>query len=214
MGNKLEKLNELSELLKSGAISQLEFESLKSEIINNEKVNLSSPSAEMKTPVQENINKEKISLKSFTDNDGILTKAPDIKYINIKDLSDEEIKILKPFIRQKQIYSPAEMTSDEISICNKIFSELEIAEMNSERPGFNYAFVSILSVLSSGAALYFITISPCFILLGAGTGIFASLFISIMILDKFDATKLDRTFSYIALALDVIAIIVYFNWGK
>lgn len=42
------------------------------------------------------------------------------------------------------------MTSDEIAIGNKIFSILEIAEMNSERPGFNYAFGSILSVYAQG----------------------------------------------------------------
>lgn len=214
MANKLDKLNELHELLKSGAISQEEFESLKSEIMNNENVAFSSPTAEKKTPIQENVNKEKISLKTFSDNEGNLIKAPDIQYLNIKDISDAEIKTLKPFIRQKQIYAPAEMTSDEIAIGNKIFSALEIAEMNSERPGFNYAFGSILSVLCAGAALYFITISPCFIILGAGTGLIASLFISITTLNKVDATKLDRTFSYIALALGVIAIIVYFKGWK
>jgi len=214
MANKLDKLNELHELLKSGAISQQEFESLKSEIMNNDSTALNSPSPEVKAPAQENGSKEKISLKSFTDNDGMLIKAPDIQYLNLKDLSDNEIKLLKPFIRQKQIHSPSEMTSDEIKIGNKIFSALEIAEMNSERPGFNYAFGSILSVLCAGAALYFITISPCFIILGAGTGLLASIFISITTLNKVDATKLDRTFSYIALALGVIAIIVYINWGK
>ena len=166
---------------------------------------------EAKSHIQENSNIEKISLKSFTDNNGKLIRAPDIQYLNIKDLSDSEINLLKPFIRQKQIHSPSEMTSDEIIIANKVFSALEIAKMNSERPGFNYAFSSILSVLCAGAALYFITISPCFIILGAGTGLISSLFISIMTLDKVDATKLDRTFSYIAIAIGVIAITVYFT---
>jgi len=211
MANKLDKLNELYELLKSGAISQQEFESLKSDIINNENLTLNSPTPEKNTYIQENVNKEKISLKPFSDNEGNLIKAPDIQYLNIKDISDAEIIILKPFIRQKQIYSPAEMTSDEIAIGNKIFSALEIAEMNSERPGFNYAFGSIVSVLCGGAALYFITISPCFIILGAGNCLCGSIFISTIILNKVDATKLDKTFSYIALALGVIAIIVYIN---
>jgi hypothetical protein len=211
MANKLDKLNELHELFKSGAISQQEFESLKSEILNSENVSIGSHTHETITTIQENTNREKVSLKAFTDNDGILTKAPDIQYLNIKDLSDAEIKILKPFIRQKQIYSPAEMTSDEIAIGNKIFSALEIAEMDSERPGFNYAFVSIINVLCSLAALVFITISPCFIIFGAGTGLFTSIFLSIMTLNKVDATKLDRTFSYIALAIVIITIIVYLN---
>jgi hypothetical protein len=209
--NKIDKLNQLGELLKSGAVSQDEFESLKSEILNDEKITFSKPVQENKTPIQENLNKDKISLKSFSDSDGNFIKAPDILYLNLKDLSDYEIKILKPFIRKKQIHSPAEMTSDEISIANKIFSALEIAQMNSERPGFNYAFMSIISVLSAGAALYFFTISPCFIIIGAGGGVLSSIVISGTILNKVDATKLDRTFSYIAIALSVLAIYIYFN---
>lgn len=209
--NKIDKLNQLGELLKSGALSQDEFESLKSQILNDEKVSFNNPIQENKTPIQENVNKDKISLKPFSDSDGNLIKAPDIQYLNLKDLSDSEIKILKPFLRKKQIHSPSEMTSDEISITNKIFSALEIAQMNSERPGFNYAFMSIVSVLSAGVALYFFTISPCFIILGYGGGVICSIFISGTILNKVDATKLDRTFSYIAIALSVIAIYVYFK---
>tara|TARA_R110000823_G_scaffold118990_15_gene243184 strand:+ start:731 stop:1363 length:633 start_codon:yes stop_codon:yes gene_type:complete len=209
--NKIEKLNQLGELLKSGAISQDEFESLKSQILNDEKASLNNPIQETKTLTQQNINKDKISLKSFNYEGGSLVKAPDIQYLNLKDLSDSEIKILKPFLRKKQIHSPAEMTSDEILITNKIFSALEIAKMNSERPGFNYAFMSIVSVLSAGAALYFFTISPCFIIIGAGGGVLSSIVVAGTILNKVDATKLDRTFSYIAIALSVIAIYVYFK---
>ena len=214
MPNKLDKLNELNELLKSGAISQQEFESLKTEIINSQSINPNSEKPETKNNIEKNVDKEKISLKSFTDNGGIFIKAPDIQYLNIKDLSNSNIEILKSFIRQKQIHSPAEMTSDEITIGNKIFSALEIAEMNSERPGFNYAFGSIVSVFCSGVALYFITISPCFIILGAGSSLITSLIISIITLNKVDATKLDKMFSYIALALGVIAIVVYLNSGE
>jgi|688.fasta_scaffold467756_1 hypothetical protein len=209
--NKIDKLNQLGELLKSGAVSQDEFESLKSEILNDEKVIFNTPGRENKTPIQENVNKDKISLKPFSDSEGNLIKAPDIQYLNLKDLTDSEISILKPFLRKKQIHSPAEMTSDEISIANKIFSALQIAQMNSERPGFNYAFGSILSVLSAGAALYFFTISPCFIIIGAGGGVLCSIFISCTILNKVDATKLDKTFSYIAIALSALAIYVYFK---
>ena len=214
MANKLDKLNELHELLKSGAISQHEFESLKSEIINDRENLIGSSTSETKTPVQETENKEKVILKSFRDNGGKIIKVPDIQYLNLKDLSDTEIKILKPFLKQKQIHASSEMTNDEIKIGNKIFSVLEIAEINSERPGFNYAFISILSVLTSGAALYFISISPCFIILGAGTGLITSFIMSIIILNKVDATKLDKTFAYIALALAIIAIIVYSQAGK
>jgi hypothetical protein len=214
MPNKLDKLNNLNELLKSGAISQQEFESLKTEIINNQNLEITPQEPKKEKPIKKNIDKEKISLKSFTDNEGILIKAPDIQYLNIKDISNSKIQILKPFIRKKQIYSPAEMTSDEIAIGNKIFTALEIAEMNSERPGFNYALGSIISVLCSGAALYFIIISPCFIILGAGSSLITSLIISISTLNKVDATKLDKIFSFIALGLAVIAIVVYLNSGE
>ena len=178
----------------------------------DKEVSVSTSIKEIKTPFQVDINKEKVVLKSFNSEDGSLVKAPDIQYLNLKNLSDSEIKVLRPFIRKKQIHSPAEMTSDEISIANKIFNALEIAQMNSERPGFNYAFGSILSVLSAGAALYFFTISPCFIIIGAGGGVLCSIFISITILNKVDATKLDRTFSYIAIALSILAIYVYFKY--
>lgn len=214
MPNKLDKLNELNELLKSGAISQQEFESLKTEIIDSLIISSNSEKPKTKKIIKKNVDKEKISLKSFTDNEGIFIKAPDIQYLNIKDISNSKIEILKPFIKQKQIHSPAEMTSDEIAIGNKIFSALEIAEMNSERSGFNYALGSIVSVFCSGIALYFITISPCFIIFGAGSSLITSLIISITILNKVDATKLDKTFSYIALILGVIAIVVYLSWGK
>jgi hypothetical protein len=209
--NKIDKLNHLGELLKFGAVSQEEFESLKSEIFNDKKDSLNTPIQKTKKPEQVNKNKDKVSLKSFNGEGGELVKAPDIQYLHLNDLSDSEISILKPFIRKKQIHSPAEMTSDEISITKKIYSALQLAQINSERPGLNYAFGSILSVLSAGAALYFFTISPCFIIIGAGGGVLNSIFISLFILNKVDATKLDRTFSYIAIVLSVFAIMIYFK---
>jgi hypothetical protein len=214
MANKLDRLNELNELLKSGAISRPEFESLKSEIMSDGKITTNSPILETKSKVKKTTNKEKVSLKAFIDSTGKSTKAPDIQYLNLKNLTDVEIKVLKPFIKQKQIHSPSEMTSDEIAIGNKIFSKLEIAEMNSERPGFNYAFGSIISVIASAAGLYFVTISPCFIIFGAGPSIIAAIFISITTLNKVDATKLDKVFSYLALALGVIAIIISSKFGS
>jgi hypothetical protein len=209
MANKLDKLNELHELLNTGAISQQEFDTLKGEIMNNENITFSSPSSKQKVPVKENVNIEKISLKPFSDNQGNLIKAPDIQYLNIKDISDAEIQLLKPFIRQKQIYSPYEMTSDEIAICNKIFSALELTEMDSKRPGFNYAFASILSVLCGAAAIYVINISPCFIYLGAGTGGLTTIFISFFVFSKADSTKLDKIFCGIAIIEIIIAVVIF-----
>lgn len=77
---------------KSGAILQQEFDELKNEILNSEKATFNSPIHETKTPIQENLNKEKVSLKSFTDNEGNRIQAPDIPYLNLKDLSDKETK--------------------------------------------------------------------------------------------------------------------------
>ena len=205
MTNKIDKLNEAYQLLKSGAISDKEFEALKNEIINND-------NSTFKNNTDDFINKadkEKIILKAFTDSKGKTNIAPDIQYLNLKDISENELKLLKPFIRKKQIHAPGEMTNDEINIGNKIFTPSEIAEMNSEREGFNYAFGSIISVLSAGAALYFIILNPCMIYLGAGGGGLASLFIALTILSKPDATKYDKTACYIALTLLGIAIIVF-----
>ncbi len=204
----IQKLKELSELLANGAISQIEFDNLKAGIIKQDvqiEVQLS----------QSNISKnaKKIRLKAFYGADSKLVSPPEISELDINDISKKDEKNLKAFLRLKRIFSPAEMTNDEIEIGNKLFTEYEVAQIDSLRPGFNYAFQSIISVLCSGAALFFITISPCFIILGAGTGLVASIFISITILNKVDATKLDKIFSYLALGLAVIAIIVYFNWG-
>jgi hypothetical protein len=214
MSNKIEKLNELGQLYKSGALTKDEFENLKAEILNGSNISEDDKQSETKSlALEQKVGKEKISLKSFTDNENIRTNPPQIEYLNFKDIGNDELKLLKPFIRGKQIHAPSEMTADEINIGNKIFSVQEIAEINSERPGFNYAFGSIISVLCSGAALYFISISPCFIILGAGTGLISALFISLTILNKVDSTKLDKAFCFIALTLGVIAIITYFKWS-
>lgn len=215
MAGKLDKLNELGELLKSGAISQDEFNNLKKEILEStDKLENENKPVKQKENKLENSNKEKVQFKSFRDINNKQIKAPEIQFLDFKNLTNDEIKLLKPFLRLKQIHAPEEMTNDEIDIGNKLFTVADINQMNSERGGFNYAWGSIISVLASGAALYFITISPCFIILGAGTGLIASIFIAITILNKADGTKLDRTFSFIALGLSAIAIFVYFSWGS
>jgi hypothetical protein len=215
MAGKLDKLNELGELLKSGAISQDEFNNLKKEILEStDKLENENKPVKQKENKIENSNKEKVQLKSFRDINNKQIKAPEIQFLDFKNLTNDEIKLLKPFLRLKQIHAPEEMTNDEIDIGNKLFTVADINQMNSERGGFNYAWGSIISVLASGAALYFITISPCFIILGAGTGLIASIFIAITTLNKADGTKLDRTFSFIALGLSAIAIFVYFSWGS
>jgi hypothetical protein len=215
MNNKLDKLNNLNDLLKAGVISQNEFETLKSEILNNQTSQNATINSENKIPVK-NETKEKIFLKSFTDSNRKFVQSPNIQYINFKDLSNEEIQVLKSFIKQKQIHCPAQMTSDEIQLGNKLFSTWEIAEMNSQRQTFNYAFGSIVSILSAGAALLLISLSPCMIYIGGGTFGILSIILSFTVLNKADATKYDRTACYISILLIVIAILVfnYTWWGK
>ena len=208
--DKIDKLQELNDLLKSGAISRDEFISLKNDIFKSSDPLPKTAKEKVDNSTKED-NKEKIILKSFNDNKGDYHRAPQIEYINKKNLSDSDVILLKPFLRLKQIYSPAEMTRDEIEIANRLFSVQEIAEMNGERPGFNHAYASILSVLASASALFFIYITPCLIIFGAGTGLIASIFVSLSTLNKVDATKLDKIFCYIALTISAIAIILYFK---
>lgn len=211
MTSKIDKLDELSELLKIEAITKDEFEILKREILNGENPKVKNDGAETKTTikVESKINKEKIILKSFNDSDGNRINSPNIEYINFKDITIDEIRILQPFIKLKQIHSPSEMTEDEIKLGNKIFSTSDISKMNSERDGFNYAFGAIFSVVLAGTVLYFIVLSPCMIFLGAGTSGIASIIIAVTVLNKPDATKLDKGFSYLSLGLIVIAFIVF-----
>ncbi|WP_395051162.1 SHOCT domain-containing protein [Flavobacterium sp.] len=211
MANKIDKLNELGELYKSGAITNDEFESLKTEILNGSNISNDEQSVTKSLAIEEKIGKEKISLKSFIDNDNSKINPPNVEYLNLKDIPNNELKLLKPFVRSKQIYAPSEMTEDEIKICNKIFSVQEIAEMNSERSGFNYALMSISSALSAGFSLFLTNISPC-LLIFSSTLLVSSICFSIFILSRVDATKLDKTVSYLALALDVISIILIFTW--
>jgi hypothetical protein len=214
----LNKLSELGELLKSGAISKDEFDGLKKEILQLKQDGSDSKKTNQ-APQQKSVKPKqaaegvKIVLTSFRDVDGNLIKAPDLNYINFKDINDEEVAMLKPFLKLKQINVPEEMTSDEIEIGNKLFSVSQINQMNSERGGFNYPFGSIISVLSAGMALFFVWVSPCMLLLGGGTGIGAACIISITTLMKSDATKLDRVFSQIALGLCALALFVAVTWG-
>ncbi len=166
--DKLLKLKQLKGLLDDGLITQEEFSKLKSEVINNKSVSDhqtvdATAKDENKTNFSSDTNqrdREKIILNSFEDCEGKKIVHPEIEYLNFKNITKEELGILKPFLRLKQIHAPSEMSKDEITIIEKVFSPLEIATMNSERAGFNHAFPTILSVLCACAALFFIKIAP------------------------------------------------------
>lgn len=210
MASKLDKLKEIGELLSSGAITQEEFDKLKSEILNEKEAPQKDevkPEKKEETARPNNSDKEKIILKSFHDHNHKLVKAPGIEYINFKDISNEERTVLRTFLRKKQISAPEEMTQDEIDLGNKLFTHAEIVKMNSERTGFNYPWGSILGLLAVGVATIFLYISPCFVILGAGTGLVYGAFSAGWILTRADATKMDKRVSGAAL---ILAILVFF----
>ncbi len=211
MENKIEKLNELGELYKSGAITIEEFESLKAEILSGSMIISENESESKSSTIKKKVDEEKISLKSFTDNQGNIINPPNLEYLNLKDVTDKELELLKPFVRSKQIYAPFEMTEDEMKICNKFFSIQEIAEMNSERPGFNHAFISIVSVLGAAFSLFITSHSPCLLIFGSSI-LIGSIFFSFFTLTRADATKLDKGVSYIALIINIITIFLIITW--
>ena len=204
MINKLKKLRELNELLQSGTITESEFEQLKKDVLENN---------EDKIIINEtNSNKPRIILESFIDLNGSKISPPNIEFLDIESINKEEINLLKPFIKQKQIYNPSSMTEDELKISKKIFSSQEISELYSERDGYNHGFISITSLLCSIGSLFLITISPCFAVLLGGTLLLSSISAAITVLNRVDATKLDKSTCTIALVVDIAAIVIFVIW--
>lgn len=203
MKTKFDNLVELNEMFTSGKISEIEFEQLKKEILATDKSDLSGSQS-----------KKRIILKNFEDDQGNLIFAPNIEVLNIENITDAEIDLLKPFISLKYKFAPVELTKDEIEIRNKILTISEISEVNSTRSGFNYPFQAILGLLSGAGALVFLFLSPCFLLIGAGWGVIAGIGCAIIIWNKIDATKADKITSLIGCILAVLAIICYINYEK
>ena len=152
----------------------------------------------------------KVYLKSFKDSKNKRIKPPKIKYLDINNISDNDIEELRSFIRLKQIYAPAEFTKDEIEIGNKIYSVCEINKINSEREGLNYRnqlFTATFLAIVSGGFLYLL---PCLIIFGVGLAWMMTIVIAVTVLRKTDATKKDRKFAYFILGLVVVVLIIYF----
>lgn len=214
--NQINRLKALGELLSNGTISKDEFDILKSEILNDNSSELSEPIKEDLIPKnaeetkESNNEKPSIRLVGFHNSTtGKFVNPPKIEYLDIKNMSKEEAKQLRAFLRLKQIFEPANFTSDEMEIGNKLFTRIEIERINSERPGLNFPWAVITSVLSAGFALFLMYISPCFGFLGAGTGMANSTFFSIYVLTRVSATKLDKILSVIAIILCVGAFFAY-----
>ena len=212
----IQKLKSLGELLASGTITKEEFISLKSEILNEKspetnQIKNDFPKSETIEKIKSTENdKKKIRLVGFHNSTtGKLVAPPKIEYLNIDKMTKEEENQLRAFLRLKQIFSPSNMTNDEIKIGNKLFTRLEIERFNSERPGLNFPWAVIISVLTAGLSLFLMYISPCFGFLGAGTGMVSATAISIFVLTRVSATKLDKILSVIAIILSIGAFIAY-----
>jgi hypothetical protein len=214
----IQKLKSLGELLANGTISTEEFNTLKAEILNqkiqiDEQPSNKQPEVEnnnSKKEPERNLNKQKIRLIGFqntTTNNFI--QPPSINELDINNISKNDEKQLKAFLRLKQIFSPADFTADEINIGNKLFTRLEIEEIKGERPGLNFPWAVIISVITAGISLYLMYISPCFGFLGAGTGLASATFLSLYVLTRVSATKMDKILSVIAILLSIGAVIAY-----
>jgi hypothetical protein len=212
----IQKLKSLGELLASGTITKEEFNSLKSEILNEKspetnQIKNDFPKSESIEEIKSTENdKKKIRLVGFHNSTtGKRVAPPKIEFLNIDKMTKEEENQLRAFLRLKQIFSPSNMTNDEIKIGNKLFTRLEIERFNSERPGLNFPWAVIISVLTAGLSLFLMYISPCFGFLGAGTGMVSATAISIFVLTRVSATKLDKILSVIAIILSIGAFIAY-----
>ena len=214
--NQIQKLKSLGELLASGTISNDEFNILKAEVLNDKKSESIQPIEEIPSPkITEEADsvkndKPKIRLVGFHNSTtGKRVPAPKIEYLDIKNMSKEEAKQLRAFLRLKQIFAPYDLTNDEIKIGNKLFTQLDIERINAERPGLNFPWAVIISVLTAGLSLFLMYISPCFGFLGAGTGMLSATAISIYVLTRISATKLDKILSVIAIILSIGAFVAY-----
>jgi hypothetical protein len=217
----IQKLKSLGELLANGAISKEEFNLLKGEILDKKfqvdenKLDEKLVSEKPKIEPEKNFNTQRIRLLGFqntTSNKFI--KPPNINDLDINNINKADEKQLKAFLRLKQIFSPNNFTSDEINIGNKLFTTLEIEQINSERPGLNFPWAVIISVITAGLSLFLMYISPCFGFLGAGTGMVSATFISIYVLTRVSATKMDKILSVIAILLSIGAFIAYSSHFK
>jgi hypothetical protein len=132
MTGKIQKLTELSELLKNGAITSQEFEVLKNEILT-EKVGgqkTDVDSLNLSTDIDSNQSsssvRKKILLKSYPLKDGSFVEAPEIQFLDMSYITSDERRVLKSFLSKKQLAAPEELTQDEIEISNKIFTKREL----------------------------------------------------------------------------------------
>lgn len=211
MLNKIEKISELNTLLNDGIITKDEFEVLKKDLFNNQidKESNDNDKKEKSKKIKSNTsNSEKIILKSFQNKSKLIDK-PNVEYLNFIDIDKKDETLLKPFIRLKHISSPMEMTNDEKKILIKLFSQLEIEQLNAEREGYNFPLFSICSVLSAVFAIFLIKISPCMMYLGGIPLTANSAIMSIYVLTRISATKSDKTASAVAIILVVFAFVFF-----
>ncbi|WP_405226353.1 SHOCT domain-containing protein [Dokdonia sp. Asnod1-B02] len=198
--NKIERLKELNDLLKSGVISESEFNTLKIEVIKDENTSIDKDSFVS--------NKQKINFKSFHNSSNEIITAPDIEFLDFKNISGDDLSKIKPFLELKQIYAPSEMTADEISLFSSNFSEMETNEIISRRPGLNYTTNARVCLFTSIGVLVLVIFNPLlificgFLMVGVGIA-------GIGVLNKGNATNMDKNIIYLSFALIAVSIAIF-----
>ncbi len=210
--NKIEKLNELNTLLKSGVINNEEFNKLKEELLKEDTISISSVSSN-----SFNINKpnKKVFFKSFKDSKGNIISTPQIEYLDIDNIPKNELNQLRKFIESKLIFAGFDMTKDEIELKNKLFSRHAVDEIISRREGFNFPLFSVCGIISGLLLIYVITISPCMMYLGGISLSIYNVYSSFFIFSRVASTKYDRIAAGISIVLLVIAWVYYgISWQE
>ena len=132
MSGKIQKLSELSELLKSGVVTPQEFEILKNEILNekfdeqNSDFDSLNINKDISSHQSSSSTRKKILLKSYPLKDGSFVDAPEMEYLDMSYITSNERMVLKSFLSKKQLAAPDELTRDEIEISNRIFTKREL----------------------------------------------------------------------------------------
>ena len=197
INEQLQKIIELDNLYKSGAITAKEFEDLKKEVLG---INRTSADVISKSDI--NI----LYFKDYQDSDGKLIIAPRIDSLNDRN----QLASAKEFLIGKYIHCPNYFTKDELNIFEKYFTSDEIEIISSNRSGFNLPIFSIGGILSGVFAFVLVTISPCLMYFGGGTALAYSAICFFVIISQKKSTKSDKMASWIIL-IEIIGAIVYFG---
>lgn len=195
--SKIDKLNELNDLLKSSIITEQEFTKLKNEILSfNQEV--------------KNANQKRVYFNSFLNNVGKHIEKPQIEFLDVDNINNSDLLILKKFLAEKQKDAPHLMTQDEINVANKIFTADDIYTINSNRIGFNFPLLSIGGIVAGLFLFYLVTLDVCMMYLGGTSILLFSIIAVFIIFTNASSTKHDK---YAAAICIIICLAALIYWG-